>query len=557
MMKPGSLVVLLCLLLGQAGARADVTASVDRSVITEQDSLTLTLTATAGEDMDSVDFSALEAYFNIASRDRQSQFRLINGRAEGNTVLSLTLFPLHTGNLEIPPLFVDGTLTPRIPIRVEKARSDIDAATEVFVETEVDREQVYVQAQLLLTIRSYQAVNTGQWNYEPVEIPGAVTEELDTRQYQRSVEGRPYLVIERRYAIFPQQSGELLIPSFAMAVKENLRSGSSFFNLRGNPRIFRPRTRELTVDVLPIPPQFPDAHWLPARGISLEDNWSLEPEALEIGGSATRTLTIKALGLNGNQLPQLPIPETDGLKAYPDQPRHENLSTDEGITGLGINSTALLVTGAGDFELPALRVPWWDTEADQLRYAEVPARSFTIEPRVLASPASQAALPAQMGEALAGSETGSSSTEEPVWFWATMIALTGWLLTTVVLLMRPRAARPESQQDGEDQASEARLFKELIQACNENRATDARTLLRQWAQVKLQRRQAPAISELVRLADEPGLAESLVALEYALYAGDPGQWRGGELMSGLRQWRKQLESRERDRGETPLPPLYG
>ncbi len=553
-MKPGNLFLVCTLFAWQAGAWADVTASIDRSVITEQDSLTLTLTATDGEDMDSVDFSALEAYFKIGSRDSRTLFNISNGRAEGSSILNLTLFPRHTGNLEIPRLFVDGVLTPKIPVRVEKARADIDSATEVFVEEEVDREQVYVQAQLLFTVRSYQAVNTGQWNYEAIEIPGAVTEELDTRQYQRSVKGRTYLVIERRFAIFPQQSGELVIPSFAMAVKENLRSGGSFFNLRGNPRVFRPRTGKITVAVRPIPAQFPDAHWLPARDISLEDNWSVEPETLAVGASATRTLTIKARGLNGNQLPQLSTPAIDGIRVYPDQPRSENLSDENGITGLGISSTALLVTGPGDYRLPAVRVPWWDTETDQLRYAEIPAREFSVLPVVLPAQR-EVPLSATPPATATASATEGSIPANSLWFWTTLATLAAWLLTTVLLLRR-RSLVAVAEDGHSDSAREPQLFRELLLACNENRALETRALLRQWAQAKLRRDRAPAISELGVLADDPQLGVRLGELEQSLYAGDVSQWRGGDLMEALRQWRKQLDARERSAVEPALAPLY-
>jgi hypothetical protein len=553
-MKSGSVLLVLILACWHGGALADVTASVDRSVITEEDSLTLTLTATAGEDMDSTDFSALEAYFNIGARNTQSQYLFSNGRAEESTKLTLTLFPLHTGNLEIPPLFVDGTLTPRIPVRVEKARTTLDAATEVFVETEVDREEVYVQAQLLLTIRSYQAVNTGQWNYEPIEIPGAVAEELDSRQFQRSVKGRPYLVIERRFAIFPQQSGELLIPSFSMAVKENLRSGGGFFNLRGNPRIFRPKTQTLSVRVRPIPTAFPDAHWLPARALDLDESWSTAPDTLGLGDSTTRTLTIKAQGVNGSQLPQIAPPQIAGIKAYPDQPHHENLSGENGITGLGITSAAMLVTSPGSYRLPTVRVPWWDTEADELRFAEIPARDFEITANTLPG---QAEVQAQVSASQAtAANTATAGTQTP-WFWATLAALGGWLLTTIYLLARRRPATPPAELNQSEQIREPQLFKEVIQAANENRAAEARHLLQQWARQKLGRQHLPAIGELVALADDPQLRTALEDLEQALYAGEPASWRGGELAGALKHWRKQLAERERNALEPALAPLYG
>jgi hypothetical protein len=61
----------------------------------------------------------------------------------------------------------------------------------------------------------------------------------------------------------------------------------------------------IDVEVKPVPEDFPGEVWLPARSMTLEETWSVEPHALSVGDSTTRTLTLVANGLQGSQLPPL------------------------------------------------------------------------------------------------------------------------------------------------------------------------------------------------------------------------------------------------------------
>ena len=141
--------------------------------------------------------------------------------------------------------------------------------------------------------------------------------------------------------------------------------------------------------------EFPDSAWLPATALEISEDWSMNPAKMKVGDSATRTVTVKAGGLTGPQLPPLQEPELAGIKVYADRPQTENITASDGITALGINSAAWVITEPGDYRIPEISIPWWDTQADQLRYAAIPARTLSVA--AAAIPASDARNPPSAG----------------------------------------------------------------------------------------------------------------------------------------------------------------
>jgi hypothetical protein len=135
---------------------------------------------------------------------------------------------------------------------------------------------VFVQGQLLLTLRVQQAVNLESRSITELEIENAYVETLGQNSFQRMIDGRPWLVHEIRYAIFPEASGELRIPArpFPDAWAPGRRT---LFDTRPAGRLIRRQTEEIVVPVLPRPDSFPDATWLPAADLSIEEQWSGEP----------------------------------------------------------------------------------------------------------------------------------------------------------------------------------------------------------------------------------------------------------------------------------------
>ena len=553
----GSALLLWLGLLWQLAANAELIAEVDRSRLSIEDSLTLTLRATDDEDVEAVDLSALEPDFVIGRAGRNTQLSIINGRRELVSELIIPLFPRRTGTLQIPALTANGRLSRPISIRVEAGRTGIDSDTEVFVEVDVDKKTAYVQAQILYRFTLYRAVNLDDLRLTPLEHPDLVVQELDTQSFQRNIDGRTFQVTQVSYALFPQKSGPMTLPSLTFTARaRGSRQGLLSLGNPGKP--LRRRTAQIELNVRPIPSAFPDAPWLPAAALQIEEHWSTTPDLLSLGESATRTLTISASGLDGNQLPEISLTQPAGIKLYPDQARAENISGNGGITGLGITSAALLVTAPGDYELPAIRIPWWDTGSNSLRYAEVPAWHFSIAQKALPVDAGLPATAVTEGLS-AGAGTVSSSViarQSRFWLWTTIAALLGWAMTSLWLWRRPAVVGEPSAGLALRQARESTLFKEVLAACKHNQARASRRALLCWAQAHFASDTRPTISELAARTDTTEQLRSLLLeLEQSLYSSDAGSWQGGPMLDALRQWRRQLQRTPGDEQES-LPPLY-
>ena len=236
-----------------------------------------------------------------------------------------------------------------------------------------------------------------------------------------------------------------------------------------------------------------------------------------LGDSSTRTITLQAGGLPGAQLPPIDPPEIAGIKTYPDQPKREDVTTASGIDALGVNSAAWVITRDGEYQLPEVRIPWWDTKARQVRYATLPARTLSIEPAAPSqaeftttpTPGDSLQTPAPSGIAQAG-----------FWPWTTAAALLGWLVTSL-WLWRRRTVDPDATAEVAQAINrEGTLFKQVLKHCKNNQATDARSAITRWLALLWPQKRNPTLADLT--AAEPVLAGLIEQLEQCLYAATMG-----------------------------------
>jgi hypothetical protein len=536
--------------LWTSAAQAAVDATVDRDRIALGDTLRLTVSATEDdEDLSGVDLTGLQRDFEILQRSTRSNTTIVNGRRTHNRQLVMEITPLRTGMLQIPSLRVGARRTDAIDISVSEPVQLDPGDSQVLFEAELDRDQVYVQGQAVLTVRLQQAINLDNRSISELDLPDSFVVPLEQQSFQRTVGGRPWLVHEVRYAIFPEQSGTLEIPALTFSARESRPRRSLFDSTAG--RVVRMRTQPLSVEVLPRPEAYPDgATWLPARTLTLEESWSAEPEQLEVGASVTRTVRLRGEGLQGAQLPPLETPRIDGLKFYPDQPDIGDAELPSGLLGTRTDSTAIVPTAAGTVLLPEVRVPWWDTESGTLRFATLPARTLTI------APAARPAATQQPGAATVTSDltaTPSAAGGARTWQIATAVCALGWLVT-LLLWLRPQAIRQDSAPEAGEQPSRKAAYRQLIAACTANHAAQARQWFIRWSAAAWGDPEITSATAAAARWNTPELDSALQALEASLYAPAGSAWRGDTLAEIIRE----LDQRPRHTvaGETGLAPLY-
>jgi len=205
---------LMMLALGLPGwSAAAVIASVDRDEVELNESFTLKVIVDSA--IETVpDVSALEQDFFVGSTSQLSNTTIVNGQISRSRTWTYMLMAKHEGELTIPPIVVGTEQSDPLRITVSPQADVLPGEADIFVTSEVDHTESFVQAQILYTVKVYRAVATRQPRLSDLSVEGVeVLKELagEERSYDSILNGKAYNVVERVYALFPQESGELNI----------------------------------------------------------------------------------------------------------------------------------------------------------------------------------------------------------------------------------------------------------------------------------------------------------------------------------------------------------
>lgn len=517
---------------------AGFSADVDRTRISENESLTLTLRTDEQVGRDP-DLSPLQQHWEVANSQRSSQFRLVNGRSSSWTQWTITLVPKRSGTLQIPSLEYAGQRSAPINVIVEKGNSTSNAAEQnVFFETSVDVTQTYVQAQVLYTEKLYFAVPLDNHKLSEVEVADALVQPLgNTRQFRTNINGRRYDVFERQYVIFPQTSGDMLIPGprYYGEISRGLWQPGQPVRVTHAPT---------NVKVLPKPAQYPNAPWLPASELILESRISGDVGNMHTGEPVTLNITLKASGQNASQLPEIQLPAVTNLKYYPDQGSTQDINDANGIMGLRSQSIAILAGKAGQYSIPEIKIPWWNVKTANVEYAILAAQTLKVNKAT-----NSAAITLGPDEVAAPLEETPSETEAIpttqnnaafIWQVTSGVFAILWLLTATLLFIYWRRAKtraPNMTIQTTTEPDTAELLNLLKTACRENNASQARQYLIRWGNI-LFKTHLTSLQELADQINDDKLALALRELDYTLFAKHTNSaWQGEQLWALIKHYK--------------------
>jgi len=537
---------LLTLLLLTHPSKAALTASVDRDRIQMGDTLILTVTATANEHIGNLNPRPLLNDFEILQSSSSSSTSIINGQRTSERKVTLEITPRRTGTLKIPPLSTGNANTNFLIIAVNPQADQNSVDQTVSFDAELDQSSVYVQGQVILTLRITQSINLESRSVTDLQLDKAFVKQLEQQSFQRTIKGRPWLIHEIRYAIFPEESGVLNIPAQTFTARASTGRRSSF-GLGNSGRQLTRSTKALSIKVLPRPPSFTGTTWLPARKLEVQEVWSTPPDQLRTGESATRTITITGEGLQGAQLPPTLFPATEGIKDYPDKPVIEDAESSTGITGSRTDSAALIPTREGNWKIPEVRIPWWDTKSGQMRYAVLPEQVIVV------TKGTDLQLD-QTPIAFVGSKDPATTpvnvSVQPVadtsaWKLASLALALGWLCTLIYLFY----SRKQPKQAKENQAentSEKLAFKQLVAACAAQNAVYTRREIVSWCAALHPGRKVHSLEDVAEAFGDMELSSILSDLNSQLYSSETHIWDAVKQLDIIKRLRKSHQSNESD-----------
>lgn len=378
------LIVCLSLVSLSISAETQLNASVDRSKIYEMDTLNLTIQGQVDMDFsfgglmnfglnqsESPDTNGLEKDFDILDRQQSYNVQSINGESKAQVVWRYTLAPKNVGVLEIPAMTYKDAETSPISVSVieGKAPKNSGEPPAIFLEVETDKQEAYVQEQILYTLRLYtQGLVNGELS-EPSSSDAIIEPFGEQKKYYRMAFNQRYEVVERQYLIFPQKSGKLTID-------KQVFEGVSLKH--GRRTRMKDMSDAIELSINPPAASFSGKNWLPATSLFLDEAWQGDINSLKVGDSVTRKIELSALGLLGSALPPIDMPESPLYKLYTDKPLTESITHESGSQAKRTDSFAIVAIKQGDIQLDEIRIPWWDTVNDVERVAVIPAKKLNI-----------------------------------------------------------------------------------------------------------------------------------------------------------------------------------
>ncbi|MFB1001878.1 MAG: hypothetical protein QMC22_04985, partial [Pseudomonadales bacterium] len=422
-----------------------------------------------------------------------------------------------------------------------------------------------VGVQLIYTFRVIYSVQLNNAEITPPSIEAAELTPLEDKNYTRTINGQNYNVTEKRYAAFFNKAGLSIIPSQSLtALLSNNQRRNLGFDPYARGRELRLESKALTVKIL-SQPQAPTAitHWLPAAKIELQENAQATQNS-RVGEPITRSISIMAQGLPAELLPAL-MPQTpDSINNYPEKPELVNQEFIGGIAGKRSETIAMLPTQAGTFTLPAINIPWWNTDSQRWETASLPARTITVLAAKKSSlSADNNPIESNIGnsnQANAQEQNASDSllgntSKNTIWMPIAVVALGGWLITLLYLWLKP--SQPKTAEEtspltmSSDQTILKTLSKQLLMACKKNDAAAAKQQLQSW--LVCYKKDYPIEGDL-----SITLNNAIAALDNHLFNqhGSEQNWDGLALQKAIQALITASSNNKNGLKQSPLAPLY-
>jgi len=529
--------------------QAAVIAAVDRANVELNESFTLKITVDTAIDIEP-DASALEEEFFVGTRSQLSNTTIVNGQISRSRTWTYVLMAKREGYLEIPPVRIGSEQSEPVPITVTPPSTTLPGEADIFVTTEVDYTESFVQAQVLYRVKVYRAVATRQPRLSEPSMDGVevlIESAGEERSYESILNGKAYNVVERVYALFPQESGTIAI-SPARFEARVLRDG----RITGR-KIFESDSIDVVVKPIPPPPaDYPDAVWFPARSVTLDEDWSREPGNLPAGEPITRHITVTAIGQLSTQIPVIEPASSASIKTYPDKPEFSDTAEASGIRAARRDQYAMIGVLVGDVALPAVDLPWWNIDAGEWQVASLPGSTLRILPSATAAvPPPPPAEPVE--EASAPTETQVVYVD----FWRYVSAGLGgvWLMTMIAWWWsrRPLSRAPQEPAAPPIHKQQAKVLKAARKAALAGDAAGIKANLLDWGRLQWPDKAPRSIGELATRVSIP-LSTQLQSLCSASYGAGGEPWDKEALAKSLRSFSVLSEEQEESPVEI-LPPL--
>lgn len=371
-MRKSILIILLA--CWQTLAIAALTTQIDPSLASLGETIRLTLSQINTQSNAQPDLTPLQQDFTIIGTAQQLSYTAINGVAQSSKQWTILLVAKKEGQLTIPSIQIGHERSAPREISITAPTHHSQTATSmdepaIKLETSISKPTAYINEQVIYTVKLYSDQPLLNAEYHAPHIKNGLIMPLGEGQTsQTTLNGHRYNVDEQQYAIFPQKSGPLDItpPVFSGFVYDT------------TPRRILLSGTEASVAVKPIPKTHKGPDWLPAKKVTLSDEYDTTDTTVAQGHAVVRTIIIRAVGMPAELLPTLTMANSDAFHVYPEKPTTDNRFKDDNLVGTRTMNVTYLFHKGGPVTVPALKLEWFNTQTGRTEQATLAGHTFDI-----------------------------------------------------------------------------------------------------------------------------------------------------------------------------------
>ncbi|MEZ9851805.1 BatD family protein [Vibrio breoganii] len=239
-------------------------------------------------------------------------------------------------------------------------------------------EQVTINEQLTLYIE----VSTPRWftggtRIGGIEIPDVIAKQRSQLavNYAERRKGATWSVQLWELDLYPQKSGEFVIPPLAVQVQVSIDSG---VNVKGN--LYTEPLR-FTASV-PSGLLTEETLWINSPKAEISQQWQQSNQELKAGDTITRTISVEATDTLSVLLP--PIMTTDSVnrsnryQAYAKPVRLSDTQNRGQYQAQRVEEEVYVLQTGGEHSFPEYSISWWDSDKGELRELRLEGQSFKV-----------------------------------------------------------------------------------------------------------------------------------------------------------------------------------
>ena len=386
----------------------EVALSRDEIGLDEQTTLQVTVAGSA-QNLPEPDVPSMPN-FEVYSQGRSSNITIVNGQMSTTVTYRYLLVPQQAGAFPIDNIGVlydrkrykgnavtltvlnKGTATP------PQLEADSEASTgeskDYFLRAEVDNANPYVNEQVTFTLKFYIGVQYyGSPELSEPVTTGFWTEVLGNKApYYQKIKNRTYKVIERKYALFPTQTGELTIGRATIrttvaAKGRNYRDPfSAFGDFFGRGQEVSARSEAVKIDVRPLPEEGRPKEFSGTIG-SFAISAEADKRQVEVNQPVSVEFRISGTG-NIKSVAEPKMPEMPQFRVYRESSNENTTKLQDKIGGTKTFREVFIPREPGEFKIPSVEFTFFDPKLETFRRIRTdPVSIFVTKPEgYVASP---------------------------------------------------------------------------------------------------------------------------------------------------------------------------